>query len=131
MTKERPLLFHIEAVNEGTYKTESDVPADHVMEAKLAFVHIKSKNIPADTVLVLQLTDTHAIEVCGDKAEKIAKENDISITRSGGIPILRLPDNKDGKKLLASFCKRPQLLTTTEKEILQWYNEHQVVMEPK
>ena len=110
MTKERPLLFHIEAVNEGT---------------------IKSKNIPADTVLVLQLTDTHAIEVCGDKAEKIAKENDISITRSGGIPILRLPDNKDGKKLLASFCKRPQLLTTTEKEILQWYNEHQVVMEPK
>jgi hypothetical protein len=101
------------------------------MEAKLAFVHIKSKNIPADTVLVLQLTDTHAIEVCGDKAEKIAKENDISITRSGGIPILRLPDNKDGKKLLASFCKRPQLLTTTEKEILQWYNEHQVVMEPK
>ena len=60
MTKERPLLFHVEAVNEGTYKTESDVPADHVMEAKLAFVHIKSKNIPADTVLVLQ--------VCGDKA---------------------------------------------------------------
>ena len=73
MTKERPLLFHVEAVNEGTYKTESDVPADHVMEAKLAFVHIKSKNIPADTVLVLQLTDTHAIEVCGDKAEKIAQ----------------------------------------------------------
>ena len=65
MTKERPLLFHVEAVNEGTYKTESDVPADHVMEAKLAFVHIKSKNIPADTVLVLQLTDTHSIEVCG------------------------------------------------------------------
>ena len=120
-------LLNLEAMT----KTESDVPADHVMEAKLAFVHIKSKNIPADTVLVLQLTDTHAIEVCGDKAEKIAKENDISITRSGGIPILRLPDNKDGKKLLASFCKRPQLLTTTEKEILQWYNEHQVVMEPK
>ena len=65
------------------------------------------------------------------KAEKIAKENDISITRSGGIPILRLPDNKDGKKLLASFCKRPQLLITTQKEILQWYNEHQVVMESK
>ena len=116
MTKERPLLFHVEAVNEGTYKTEGDVPADHVMEAKLAFVHIKSKNIPADTVLVLQLTDTHSIEVCGDKAEK---------------PVLRLPDNKDGKKLLASFCNRPQLLTTTQKEILQWYNEHKVVMESK
>lgn len=131
MTKERPLLFHVEAVNEGTYKTESDVPADHVMEAKLAFVHIKSKNIPADTVLVLQLTDIHSIEVCGDKAEKLAKDNGISITRTGGIPVLRLPDNKDGKKLLASFCNRPQLLTTTQKEILQWYNEHKVVMESK
>ena len=43
MTKERPLLFHVEAVNEGTYKTESDVPADHVMEAKLAFVHISQR----------------------------------------------------------------------------------------
>ena len=131
MTKERPLLFHVEAVNEGTYRTENDVPADHVMEAKLAFVHIKSKNIPADTVLVLRLTDIHSIEVCGDKAEKIAKENDISITRSGGIPVLRLPDNKDGMKLLASCCKHPQLLTTTQKEIIQWYNEHQVVMESK
>ena len=131
MTKERPLLFHVEAVNEGTYKTESDVPADHVMEAKLAFVHIKSKNIPADTVLVLQLTDTHAIEVCGDKAEKIAKGNDISITRAGGIPLLRLPDNKDGMKLLASCCKHPQLLATTQKEILQWYEEHRVDMDVK
>lgn len=131
MTKERPLLFHVEAVNEGTYKTDSTVPADHVMEAKLAFVHVKSKNIPADTVLVLQLTDIHTIEVCGDKAEKIAKGNDISITRAGGIPLLRLPDNKDGMKLLASCCKHPQLLTTTQKEILQWYEEHRVEMDVK
>lgn len=131
MTKERPLLFHVEAVNEGTYKTDSTVHADHVMEAKLAFVHVKSKNIPADTVLVLQLTDIHTIEVCGDKAEKIAKGNDISITRAGGIPLLRLPDNKDGMKLLASCCKHPQLLTTTQKEILQWYEEHRVEMDVK
>ena len=131
MTKERPLLFHVEAVNEGTYKTDSTVPADHVMEAKLAFVHVKSKNIPADTVLVLQLTDIHTIELCGDKAEKIAKGNDISITRAGGIPLLRLPDNKDGMKLLASCCKHPQLLTTTQKEILQWYEEHRVDMDVK
>ena len=131
MTKERPLLFHVEAVNEGTYKTDSTVPADHVMEAKLAFVHVKSKNIPADTVLVLQLTDIHTIEVCGDKAEKIAKGNDISIIRAGGIPLLRFPDNKDGMKLLASCCKHPQLLTTTQKEILQWYEEHRVDMDVK
>ena len=129
MAKERPLLFHVEAVNEGTYKPDSNGSIKRVMEAKLAFVHIKSKNIPTDRVLVLQLTDTHTIEVCGDKADKIAKDNDISITRVGGIPVLRLPDNKDGMKLLASCCKHPQLLTTTQKEILQWYDEHRVIME--
>ena len=48
MNKERPLLFHVEAVNEGTYKTDATVPSDNAAEAKLAFVHMKSKNIPAD-----------------------------------------------------------------------------------
>ena len=110
MTKERPLLFHVEAVNEGTYKTESDVPADHVMEAKLAFVHIKSKNIPADTVLVLQLTDTHSIEVCGDKAEKLAKDNGISITRTGGIPVLRLQTTRTVRSCLPLFAIVPSCL---------------------
>ena len=129
MNKERPLLFHVEAVNEGTYKTDATVPSDNAAEAKLAFVHMKSKNIPADSVLVLQLTDTHMIEVCAEKAEKIAKDNHISISRSGGIPVLSFPDSKDGMKMLASCCKRPQLLSTTQKDILQWYAEHRVVTE--
>lgn len=131
MTKERPLLFHVEAVNEGTYKTDSDTPADRVMEAKLAFVHIKSKDIPSDSVLVLQLTDIHTLEIYGDRAAKVAKENNIGITRVGGIPMLRFPDTKDGMKLLASYCKRTQVFTYTQKEVLQWYDEHQVTMEAK
>ena len=131
MTKERPLLFHVEAVNESTYKLDDDAPADRVMEAKLAFVHMKSKDIPADSVLVLQLTDIHTLEVYGERAAKIAKENNIAVTRVGGIPMLRFPDSKDGMKLLASLCKRTQLFTNTQKEILQWYDEHQVIMEPK
>lgn len=131
MIKERPLLFHVEAVNEGTYKTDGDTPADRAMEAKLAFVHIKSKDIPSDSVLVLQLTDIHTLEIYGDRAAKVAKENNIGITRVGGIPMLRFPDTKDGMKLLASYCKRTQVFTYTQKEILQWYDEHQVTMEAK
>ena len=131
MTKERPLLFHVEAVNESTYKLDNNVPPDHAAEAKVAYVHFKSKTIPQDTVPVLQLTDTHTLEVYGDKAVRIAKENNIGVVRVGGIPLLRFPDSKDGMRALASYCKNHLLFTYTQKEILQWYDEHVVIMEQK
>ena len=43
MVKEHPVVFRVEAVGEGTYKRESDMPSDELMEAKLAFVHFHGK----------------------------------------------------------------------------------------
>ena len=55
MVKEHPVVFRVEAVGEGTYKRESDMPSDELMEAKLAFVHFHGKGLESNSVLSLLL----------------------------------------------------------------------------
>lgn len=126
MVKERPVVFHVEAVGEGTYKRESDMPSDELMEAKLAFVHFHSKGLENSSVLSLLLEDTQTIEIYGVDAEKIAKGNDLAMTKVGGVPILRFANNKEGKKTLASYAPRTTLMKVSQKEIEKWYENHKI-----
>lgn len=126
MKKERPVAFRVEAVSEGTYKKESDMPSDELMEAKLAFAHFNSKGLEANTILSLLIEDTQVIEIYGAEAEKVAKNNELAVSRIGGVPILRFPNNKDGKKTLASYVPRTTLMKITQKDVVEWYENHKI-----
>lgn len=126
MKKERPVAFRVEAVGEGTYKKENEIPSDELMEAKLAFVHFNSKGLDANTILSLLIDDAQVIEIYGTEAEKIARSNDLPLSKIGGIPILRFPNNKDGKKALASYAPRTTLMKITQKEVKEWYENHKI-----
>ena len=131
LVKEHPVVFRVEAVSENTYKSEEGVQVESLMEAKLAFAHFKSKNIPQGTVLALLVEDTKSIEIFGLEAEKIAKMNNLKVIRSSGIPMLRFPNSKEGQKHLASLCTNMTVMNTSHEKILQWYFEHQVATEVK
>ena len=126
MVKEHPVVFRVEAVGEETYKTENDMPSDELMEAKLAFVHFHSKGLENNSVLSLLLEDTQLIEIYGADAERIAKGNDLAVTKVGGIPILRFSNNKEGKKTLASYAPRTTLMKVSQKEVKNWYENHKI-----
>lgn len=128
LTKEFPVVFRVEAVSESTYKTEEEVQDSNLMEAKLAFAHFKSKNVPPDTVLALMIEDTKSIEIYGLEAETVAKRNNVKVIRAGGIPMLRFPSSKEGQKHLASMC-RMTIMNTCHARILEWYASHQVKTE--
>lgn len=126
MVKEHPVAFRVEAVGEGTYKRAHDMPQDELMEAKIAFVHFHSKGLENNTVLSLLIEDMQVIEIYGVEAERIAKNNDLALTRIGGIPILRFPNNKDGKKALASYAPKTTLMKVNQKEVREWYEKHKI-----
>ena len=115
LVKEHPVVFRVEAVSENTYKSEEGVQVESLMEAKLAFAHFKSKNIPPGTVLALLVEDTKSIEFYGLEAEKIAEMNNLKVIRS--------------QKHLASLCTNMTVMNTSHEKILQWYSEHQVETE--
>lgn len=129
MVKERPVVFHVEAVGESTYQLESSLPADELMEAKLAYVHIGSKNCADGSVMSLLVKDTNTIEVYGMEAERVAKINNLPLSRAGGIPMLSFPNTKEGKKSLSSFFGRTLLTEASNKEIMNWYVNHKVCLE--
>lgn len=69
MIKEHPVVFHVEAVGETTYDIATEHTSNDITEAKLAYVHINSKDIKDGSVLALLITDTNIIEVYGMEAE--------------------------------------------------------------
>ena len=75
MVKERPVVFHVEAVGESTYQMANERSSDELTEAKLAYVHINSKDIKDGSILSLLIKDTDSIEVYGFEAERAAKSN--------------------------------------------------------
>ena len=72
MVKERPVVFHVEAVGESTYQMANERSSDELTEAKLAYVHINSKDIKDGSILSLLIKDTDSIEVYGFEAERAA-----------------------------------------------------------
>ena len=58
--------------------------------------------------------------------ERIAKGNDLAVTKVGGIPILRFSNNKEGKKTLASYAPRTTLMKVSQKEVENWYENHKI-----
>lgn len=126
MVKEHPVVFRVEAVGEGTYKRENNMPPGNLMEAKLAFVHFHAKGLEPNTILSLLIEDAQIIEIYGLEAEKVAKNNDLSLSKVGGIPVLRFPNNKEGKKALASYVPRTTLMKITQKEVAEWYENHKI-----
>lgn len=129
MVKERPVVFHVEAVGETTYQVDSSFQPDELTEAKLAYVHINSKNCVDGSVMSLLIKDTNNIEVYGIEAERVAKINNLPLSRDGGVPILRFPNTKEGKKSLSSYFGRTILTETSNKEIINWYSSHRVLIE--
>lgn len=129
MVKERSVVFHVEAVGESTYQLESSLPADELMEAKLAYVHIGSRNCVDGSVMSLLVKDTNTIEVYGMEAERVAKINNLPLSRVGGVPMLSFPNTKEGKKSLSSYFGRTLLTEASNKEIMNWYASHKVCLE--
>ena len=129
MVKERPVVFHVEAVGESTYQLTGERSSDELMEAKLAYVHINSKGVKDGSVISLLIKDTDTIEVYGRDAESIAKNNNIPLARVNGVPLLRFPNTKDGKKALTTYVGRPLLTEITVQQLTDWYISHKVLME--
>lgn len=130
MVKEHSVVFHIEAVGESTYQMVDDKhSSDELTEAKLAYVHINSRNIKDSSILSLLIKDTDTIEVYGVDAERAAKNNNIPLSRVNGVPVLRFPNTKDGKKSLTSCLGRTLLTEVSTEQLLTWYASHKVLIE--
>ena len=130
MVKEHPVVFHIEAVGESTYQMVNDKQSsDELTEAKLAYVHINSRNIKDGSTLSLLIKDTDTIEVYGTDAERAAKSNNIPLSRVNGVPLLCFPNTKDGKKSLSSCLGRTLLAEVSTELLMTWYASHKVLME--
>lgn len=130
MVKEHPVVFHIEAVGESTYQMVNDKQSsDELTEAKLAYVHINSRNIKDGSTLSLLIKDTDTIEVYGTDAERAAKSNNIPLSRVNGVPLLCFPNTKDGKKSLSSCFGRTLLTEVSTGQLMTWYTSHKVLME--
>lgn len=128
MEKEHPVVFHVEAVGETTYDIATEHTSNDITEAKLAYVHINSKDIKDGSVLALLITDTNIIEVYGMEAERAAKVNNLPLVRMNGIPLLRFPNTKDGKKALANYFGRTLLTEISCKKLSEWYERHKVMV---
>ena len=126
LKKEHPVVFHVEAIGEKTYKIDDMPNRDNLMVAKLSFAHFNARKYSEESIVMLQITDTNMLEIYGRDAESIADENDIALNRADGIPFLRYPNNKDGVKTLASYVKNPAVVRASEAQIMEWYNSHKV-----
>lgn len=129
MVKERSVVFHVEAVGESTYQMANERSSDELTEAKLAYVHINSKDIKDGSILSLLIKDTDSIEVYGFEAERAAKSNNIPLFRVNGVPVLSFPNTKDGKKALATCVGRTLLTEISIQQLTDWYHSHKVLME--
>lgn len=129
MVKERSVVFHVEAVGESTYQMANERSSDELTEAKLAYVHINSKDIKDGSILSLLIKDTDSIEVYGFEAERAAKSNNIPLSRVNGVPVLSFPNTKDGKKSLATCVGRTLLTEISIQQLTDWYHSHKVLME--
>lgn len=129
MVKERPVVFHVEAVGESTCQMANERSSDELTEAKLAYVHINSKDIKDGSILSLLIKDTDSIEVYGFEAERVAKSNNIPLFRVNGVPVLSFPNTKDGKKALATCVGRTLLTEISIQQLTDWYHSHKVLME--
>lgn len=129
MVKERSVVFHVEAVGESTYQMANERSSDELTEAKLAYVHINSKDIKDGSILSLLIKDTGSIEVYGFEAERAAKSNNIPLSRVNGVPVLSFPNTKDGKKALATCVGRTLLTEVSIQQLTDWYHSHKVLME--
>ena len=72
--------------------------SDEQTEAKLAYVHINSKDIKDGSILSLLIKDTDSIEVYGIEAERAAKSNNLPLVRVNGVPELSFPNTRMAKK---------------------------------
>jgi hypothetical protein len=131
LSKEIPVVFHVEAIGEGTYQHDPEDPADGLMEAKLAYFHFSSRCVQEGAVLLLHFTDSKMIEVYGTEAERVAKANNLPLLRPSGIPLLQFPDTKEGKVSITSLFDKPTLVEVTSQKITDWYRTHLVQMEKK
>lgn len=129
LVKEYPVVFHVEAIGEKTYKIDDFSDYDNIMTAKLLFVHFHSQKYPDETIIVLQIEDTNMIEIFGRDAERLAENNNMALNRSNGIPFLRFSNSNDGLRTLASITKNPIVLKVSETQIKNWYNAHKIPQE--
>lgn len=129
LKKELPVVFRIEAATQNTYKSDVEMLSDSLMEAKVAYAHFFPKKNNGENIVALVIADTQTIEVYGLEAERLAKQNNLKTIRVGGIPVLRFPSSKDGRKHLASICPKISILDVSHKDVLQWHAEHQVQLE--
>lgn len=103
--------------------------SDELTEAKLAYVHINSKDIKDGSILSLLIKDTDSIEVYGIEAERAAKSNNLPLVRVNGVPVQSFPNTKDGKKALATCVGRTLLTEVSIQQLTDWYHSHKVLME--
>lgn len=129
LKKEKPVMFHVEAVGETTYKFTEEGSAEDLMVAKLAYIHFHQQNIKDGSTLVLNIKDTGTLEIYGLEAERAAKKNGIPLNRMRGIPLLSFPSSKEGQKSLASYVGKISLNDVTHKKIMEWYESRKVLVE--
>lgn len=132
LSKEIPVVFHVEAIGEGTYQTRPGGSRRRFDGGQgFAYFHFSSRCIPDDSVLLLHFTDTKMIEVYGTEAERVSKANGLPLLRPGGIPLLQFPDTREGKVSVSNLFDKPTLVEVTSQKITDWYRSHLVQMEKK
>lgn len=129
LTPNQVAVFHVEAVGADVYQIDNELPTNELTEAKLAYVHFNGNKVNGQSVIALQIKDTDTLEVWGEDASKAAKNNNIPLTRVGGIPVLVFPNTKDGRNALSACFNHIDLNPTSHEKLLQWYKSRKVLMQ--
>lgn len=126
MVKEHPLGFYVEATGVNTYNAGDMGSTSELMLAKTTYYHMLQKGNREGEIICLAVKDSGTIEVYGYEAERMAVNLKITPKRSGAIPYLVFPDDKDGRKAVAGCGFAVKVATATHEQILSWVAEHPV-----
>jgi hypothetical protein len=129
LVKEHPLGFYIEATGVNTYAVEEMGNTSELIQAKTTYYHMLQKGAKDGEVICLIIDDTDTIEVYGYEAERMAVNLKITTKKSGGVQYLSFPNDKDGRKAMASCGITTKLASASHQKILQWVAEHPAKLE--
>lgn len=124
---EKPVLYRIEVVSAKAYEIEGSVPLDSLTQAKIGFLHFKTKDAPRDKVWALRVSDSRAFEFYGDSALAVARglgRNPETIQRIGGVAVLTFPADNETMKQVAKAAPNFQFIDVSEHDVLDWFRRH-------
>ena len=107
--------------------TSTGVSLDSLTQAKIGFLHFKTKDAPRDKVWALRVSDSRAFEFYGDSALAVARglgRNPETIQRIGGVAVLTFPADNETMKQVAKAAPNFQFIDASEHDALDWFRRH-------